>query len=121
MAPDLKKIELPPGLSVNPAFCARAQAEGGGLVWVGRSRGDVTAYSLNPEGWALWRLCDGHRSRDQIAREFAQQTRRPAAEAEEFLQALQHKGLVVQGGYLVASRNFPEGPQPTRQPDNQTL
>jgi hypothetical protein len=108
--PGFKKIDLTPRWSVNPAFCAQVLPDRGGVAWTGQENGSVKAYSLNPEGWVVWRLCDGQRSQEQIGSEFAQQTGRPAAEARGFLRDLQRKGLVVQGGYLVASADFPEGP-----------
>ena len=104
-----KRIVLTDRPSQNPAFVAQTLSEGGMVVWVSRPDGSHLAYRLNAAGLVVYGLCDGVRSAGEVAHEFARRTGRPPGQASRCLADLQAKGLVVTGGYLVASANFPEG------------
>ena len=103
-----QKLELTEHRMANPAFAAKPLDDGRLLTWVRRTDDSVLAYELNPHGRLVWRLCNGRRSLDEIAAEFAQRTGRPGKEARSFAESLAEKGLVAEGGYMVASAQFPD-------------
>jgi len=108
---------------------AQALPDGGVVTWVHLKDDSIRVYSLNPQGRFAWRLCDGRRTLEQIGVEFSQRFGGPPGEAQEFVRDLKRKGLVVQGGYMVASAGFPEAPGPRRylrrltdeEPETETL
>ncbi len=101
-------MPLAEGLMPNPAFWATMLPSGKLLAWVRRKRDmSVIGYELNEAGLLVWRLCDGRRTPEQVAREYAARGGGDEAEAMAFVADLREKGLLVAGGYMVAGPGFP--------------
>ena len=109
-----RKLELTDRLSQNPAFRALALEDGGAVVWVRQKGGSILAYRLNVPARLVWELCDGSRSDREISLEYQSRAGHEAEQALDFIDRLKSRGLVVEGGYLLAAPAFPDAPEPRR-------
>lgn len=104
------RIKLPDVPSQNPAYLVRESSEQGLIIWTQLPDREFRAYRVNRRGRQVWELCDGVRTPDVIAAEYARVARRPAAEAVAFLDRLKTFGVVVAGAHIVAEGPFPRPP-----------
>ncbi len=102
-----QRLRLTDRPSQNPAFRAKALCDGGALLWVRRQDGTVTAFVVNRLGRRIYELCDGRRSLEAVCHAYAAQTGATPAAAAGFLDDLVEKGVIVRGGYLRVSADFP--------------
>jgi len=105
------RVRLPGYPSHRPGFSARGLQDGGLLLWVRDSDGVTTGYRLNANGRAIWALCDGRRSKEEIGAIYQTRTGRSGTEAIDFLKSLIVFGPVVVGGYVVTKGTFPRAPE----------
>jgi len=62
---------------------------------------------MNQKGRALYEMCTGQTSRGAVCREYAARFAVPEAEPAGFIDSLLSKGILVQGGHFVTTRDFP--------------
>jgi hypothetical protein len=100
------RFTLPPHPSHNPGFRGYL-AQDRTLILATQNGDDFIGYSINGNGRFIWQLCDGQRPMDNIAQQYNEVTTRSKTEAIEFLQKLTDLGVVVSGGYITPTGNFP--------------
>ena len=105
-----RRVALPAEPSQNPAFMARAGADGGLLLWRAEPAGKAGGFRLNRAGRAVWRLCDGTRDAAAIGAEYGRRGAGPAAQGAAFVARLLELGVVVAGGSVAAAPGFPTPP-----------
>lgn len=107
---ETRRLTLPAEPSQNPAFMARAGADGGLLLWRAEPAGKAGGFRLNRAGRAVWRLCDGTRDAAAIGAEYGRRGAGPAAQGAAFVARLLELGVVVAGGSVAAAPGFPTPP-----------
>ena len=103
---DGNRVDLPSNPNHNPAF-AGWPLSGGAVLLATYKQQEFLGYQLSPTGAFIWRLCNGSRSADEIAKAYTEGTGRPEGEARAFLQELTDLSIVVSGGYVVVAGGFP--------------
>ena len=101
------RMKMPALPCCHPAYRGRSFKDGEYVVWGDATGKGVKAFRLNACGGAIFLLCDGSKSVEEIAEASAVKHRVPKEDATTFVKQLEGLGIVARGGYVSFDPSYP--------------